>query len=107
MLVSPSVHPLVGGDSQSRDLREVKEVRGSAVNNVFIAFLKVAYHKKVKKNNNPDLVELTHDEHRHPHEVEDAVEEHPEHPGGAGGDLGQIEPEAVLGVTGGAVDPPV
>lgn len=69
--------------------------------------LQVAYHKKVKKNNNPDLVELTHDEHRHPHEVEDAVEEHPEHPGGAGGDLGQIEPEAVLGVAGGAVDPPV
>lgn len=54
-----------------------------------------------------DLVELTHDEHRHPHEVEDAVEEHPEHPGGAGGDLGQVEPEAVLGVAGGAVDPPV
>lgn len=54
-----------------------------------------------------DLVELTHDEHRHPHEVEDAVEEHPEHPWGAGGDLGQVEPEAVLGVAGGAVDPPV
>lgn len=55
----------------------------------------------------PNLVELTHDEHRHPHEVEDAVEEHPQHPRRAGGDLGQVEPEAVLGVTGGAVDPPV
>lgn len=55
----------------------------------------------------PDLVELTHDEHRHPHEVEDAVEEHPEHPGRAGGDLGQIEPEPILGVIGGTVDPPI
>lgn len=55
----------------------------------------------------PDLVELTHDEHSHPHEVEDAVEEHPEHPRRAGGDLGQVEPEAVLGVSGGAVDLPV
>lgn len=54
-----------------------------------------------------DLVELTHDEHGHPHEVEDTVEEHPEHPGGAGGDLGQVEPETILGVTGGAVDSPV
>lgn len=54
-----------------------------------------------------NLVELTHDEHGHPHEVEDAVEEHPEHPGGAGGDLGQIEPETVLGITSGTVDPPV
>lgn len=55
----------------------------------------------------PDLIELAHDEHRHPHEVKDAVEEHPQHPWGAGGDLGQVEPEAVLGITGGAVDPPV
>lgn len=54
-----------------------------------------------------NLVELTHDEHRHPHEVEDAVEKHPQHPRRAGGDLGQVEPEAVLGVTSGAVDPPV
>lgn len=56
---------------------------------------------------NPYLIELTHDEHGHPHEVEDTVEEHPEHPRGAGGDLCQIEPETILGVTGGAVDPPV
>lgn len=55
----------------------------------------------------PDLIELTHDEHRHPHEVEDTVEEHPEHPGRAGGDLGQIEPEPILGVIGGTVDPPI
>lgn len=55
----------------------------------------------------PDLIQLTHDEHRHPHEVEDAVEEHPEHPGRAGGDLGQIEPEPILRVSGGAVDPPI
>lgn len=58
-------------------------------------------------NVNPYLVELTHDEHCHPHEVEDAVEEHPEHPGRAGGELRHIEPEAILGVTGGTVDPPV
>lgn len=56
---------------------------------------------------NSYLIELTHDEHGHPHEVEDTVEEHPEHPRGAGGDLCQIEPETILGVTGGAVDPPV
>lgn len=72
VLVSPCVHPLVGGDSQSCD-----------------------------------LVELTHDEHGDPHEVENAVEEHPEHPRRARGDLSQVEPEAILSVAGGAVDPPV
>lgn len=55
----------------------------------------------------PNLVELTHDEHRHPHEMKDAVEEHPQHPRRAGGDLGQVKPETILGITGGAVDPPV
>lgn len=53
------------------------------------------------------LIELTHDEHSHPHEVEHAVEEHPEHPGRAGGDLGQVDPEPILGIVGGTVDSPV
>lgn len=64
-------------------------------------------HVTTFSDRNPDLVELTHDEHGHPHEVEDAVEEHPEYPRGAGGDLGQVQPEPVLGVGGGTVDPPV
>lgn len=55
----------------------------------------------------PYLIELTHDQHGHPHEVEDAVDEHPEDPGRAGGDLRHVEPKAVLGVAGGAVHPPV
>jgi len=39
--------------------------------------------------------------------VENAVEEHPEHPRRARGDLSQVEPETILSVAGGAVDPPV
>lgn len=54
-----------------------------------------------------NLVELAHDQHSDPHEVEHTVEEHPEHPGRAGGDLRQVQPETILGVVGGAVDPPV
>lgn len=72
MLVSASVHPLVGRDPKSCN-----------------------------------LVKLTHDEHGHPHEVEDTVEEHPEHPGRAGGDLRQVLPETVFGVRSAAVHPPV
>lgn len=53
------------------------------------------------------LVELAHDEHRDPHEVKDAVEKHPEHPRRAGGDLSDVNPEAVFSVAGGTVNPPV
>lgn len=55
----------------------------------------------------PYLVELAHDENCHPHQVEDAVEEHPEDPGRAGGDLRQVQPKAILGVASGTVHPPV
>lgn len=109
MLVSPSVHPLVGGDAQSRNLKEVRRgqptLHGHPTAKVYVSDL--GLFKSDVSHVIPDLVELTHDEHCHPHEVEDAVEEHPEHPGRAGRDLRQIEPETVLGVTGGTVDPPV
>lgn len=53
------------------------------------------------------LIELAHDEHSDPHEVKHTVDEHPEHPRRAGGDLGDVDPKAVFSVAGGTVNPPV
>lgn len=53
------------------------------------------------------LVELAHDEYSDPHEVKHTVDEHPEHPRRAGGDLGDVDPKAVFSVAGSTVNPPV
>lgn len=50
---------------------------------------------------------MAHEQHSNPHEVKNAIEKHPEHPGRACGNLCDVCPEAVLGVGGLTVETPV